>query len=176
MSTLTQESLHRIRYRGGRVIFDEQIYIGLRIRDLDQLANGTIVLWADDTSLVELKPANSTVSGAEGFIAAVHGLKQQQARGTIETCQMCHAVTPNGAEENAPNLWGVFGRRIAGTAFAGYSEALKNRTGVWNETTLDAFLKDVEGFCQGCNMMYPGISDDEIRLVTIEYLKSLSGP
>jgi hypothetical protein len=56
VSSLGKKALHRIRYRDGRVIFDEAIRIGHRIRDLDQLADGTIIMWTDDASLIELRP------------------------------------------------------------------------------------------------------------------------
>ncbi len=173
MSSLAQKTLHRIRYRDGRVIFDEPIRIGLRIRDLDQLADGTIVLWADDTSIVELKPIALAVPNIEDIVSTLRGSKRQEALGTIASCQECHSVSPLGVAENAPSLWGVFGREIAGTTFDGYSDGLKNKTGTWNENSLDAYLKDVEEFSRGSNMAFPGITDDTIRSMTIKYLRSL---
>jgi cytochrome c2 len=67
----------------------------------------------------------------------------------------------------------VYGRNIAGATFNGYSEGLKNKTGIWNEESLDEFLRDVDGFSKDSSMAFPGVSDDEVRTVVIEYLKSL---
>ena len=50
--------------------------------------------------------------------------------------------------ENAPIIWRVFGRSIAGPAFGGYSDDSKNTIGTWNEESLDAYLRDIEGFSE----------------------------
>ena len=155
VSSLTQKTLHRIRYREGRAIFDEPIYIGSSIRDLDQLADGTIVLWTDKASIVELKPIEMAMPSIEEMVSTLRGTKKQEALGTIESCQECHSVSPVGVAENAPSLWGVFGREIAGTAFNGYSDGLKNKSGIWNEESLDAYLKDVDEFSKDSNMIFP---------------------
>jgi len=62
VSSLKHKTLHRIRYRDERIIFDEAIRIGLRIRDLDQMSDGTIVLWTDETLLVEIIANESAVT------------------------------------------------------------------------------------------------------------------
>ena len=69
VASLRQKSLHRMRYRDGRMIFDETIRIGARIRDLDQLSDGTIVLWSDSTALIEIRPKRSTprIPGAKDY-------------------------------------------------------------------------------------------------------------
>ena len=36
------------------MIFSERVRIGERIRDLEQLGDGTIVLWLDDARFLEL--------------------------------------------------------------------------------------------------------------------------
>ena len=46
--------LYRLRVREGRVILAEPIEIGERIRDLEQMRDGTILLWADNARFVEL--------------------------------------------------------------------------------------------------------------------------
>ena len=61
MSSLKLQSLYRIRIREGRVIFTEPIDIGERIRDLEQMQDGTILLWADNARLVELTAVDASL-------------------------------------------------------------------------------------------------------------------
>jgi hypothetical protein len=60
VATLGNKSLHRLRYRDSRVIFDEVIRTGYRIRDLDQSVDGSIILWTDDGQVVRLEPLTAT--------------------------------------------------------------------------------------------------------------------
>ena len=100
VSSLTQKSLHRIRYRDGRVVFDESIFVGSRIRDLDQLRDGTIVLWTDDTSIIEVKPikAPTPLKGHGEYVLG--GTTQQQPIISSGSCQECHRVKPEFAAIN----------------------------------------------------------------------------
>jgi cytochrome c2 len=173
VSSLGQKSLHRLRVRDGRVIFDEPVSVGVRIRDIDQLENGNVVLWGDDTSIIELSPTETIAPDIEKIVSILPELKRQQASGTIESCQQCHGVSPYDKSEMAPTLWGIYGRKIGATDFDGYSNGLKSRSGKWNETTLDKYLANVQAFSADSTMAYPGISDEDIRMVTIEYLRSL---
>lgn len=173
VSSLKQNTLHRLRYKDGRIIFDEPINVRSRIRDIDQLMDGTIVLWTDDASIIEMRRVESAMPKVDNVVTSLQGPKRQQALDTIETCQRCHDDAPGGEAENAPNLWGVFGREIAGTDFKRYSSGLKDKDGIWNEETLDSYLKDVQGFSAGSTMAFAGVSDDDVRAATIEYLKSL---
>ena len=61
VSSLKLQSLYRIRIREGRVIFAEPIDIGERIRDLEQMQDGTILLWADNARLVELTAVDASL-------------------------------------------------------------------------------------------------------------------
>ena len=61
VSSLKLQSLYRIRVREGRVIFAEPIDIGERIRDLEQMQDGTILLWADNARLVELTAVDASL-------------------------------------------------------------------------------------------------------------------
>ena len=173
VSSLEQQTLHRLRYHDGRVVFDEPIRIGERIRDLDQLDDGTIVMWTNDAAILELRPGESPEPDLEQLLAALPEPKRHRAMSTIGTCLQCHEAVPGADRAIAPNLWGIFGRRIGGTDFAAYSEALRGMAGRWNEETLDAFLSDVQGFSEGSTMSYPGISDAEIRAAVIRYLQAL---
>jgi hypothetical protein len=49
-------TLVRLRVRAGRVVMSELIAIGARIRDLEQMQDGRIVLWTDAGYLIDLQP------------------------------------------------------------------------------------------------------------------------
>ena len=48
LGTLKEQTLYRLRLTEGRLVFSEEISVGERIRDLEQLNDGTIVLWTDN--------------------------------------------------------------------------------------------------------------------------------
>ena len=54
VGALKASSVYRVRLIEGRVLYSERIWIGERIRDIVQTADGTIVLWTDDTKLLFL--------------------------------------------------------------------------------------------------------------------------
>ncbi len=172
VGSLVGETLHRLRYSDGRVIFDEPVRIGERVRDLDELEDGTIVVWTNDADIVEIRPAKPSEPDVRHIVAGLPDSERQMALSTIGTCLQCHHAAPDYPGGTAPNLWRVFGRRIAATDFS-YSEALRKHGGRWDDDTLAAFLGDVQGFAQGSTMTYPGVTDPAVRLAVIDYLKAL---
>jgi cytochrome c len=87
-------------------------------------------------------------------------------------CIACHALEP-GRHLTGPSLAKVFGRK-AGEApgFQRYSDALKNSGVVWDEKTLDAWLRDPAGVIPGNVMTFGGIKDEKVRSDLIAYLKA----
>ena len=89
-------------------------------------------------------------------------------------CLGCHSIQPGAPELAAPSLWNVYERSIGSSKyFAGYSAALANRPGIWDEEALNNFLRDSEGFAPGNDMDYPPISDERMRRAVINFLHSL---
>lgn len=58
VASLTNRSLHRLHREEGRFVYSEPIMIGWRIRDLIELSDGRLVLWADGGRLVILTSAD----------------------------------------------------------------------------------------------------------------------
>lgn len=87
-------------------------------------------------------------------------------------CAACHTFEP-GRNLTGPSLADLFGRK-AGTvsSFLRYSDALKRSGVVWDEKSLDAWLKDPEKFIPGNDMTFPGIKDEKARHDLIAYLKA----
>ena len=175
VSSLKAKSLYRMRYEEGRVIFAETIFVGTRVRDLVQLPNGILVLWNDDGTITELHIAESSVIKTTDWMPPDFDEAQRQsASKLVLDCLGCHSIQPGAPESIAPSLWNIYERPIGKSKyFAGYSTALVNRTGIWNEEALDEFLKDGESFAPGNEMDYPPISDEDVRRAVISFLRSL---
>ncbi|MEE9351288.1 MAG: cytochrome c family protein [Thiotrichaceae bacterium] len=88
-----------------------------------------------------------------------------------ERCQGCHSLTDN---RTGPKHCGLFGRK-AGTAQGyDYSDAMRNGKIVWDEATLDAFIKAPLQNLPGTTMGYAGVKNDNDRANLIAYLKQAS--
>ena len=94
-------------------------------------------------------------------------------------CGGCHSLEPN-VTKVGPSLAGIFGQR-AGTVegFDRYSEAMIDSGVIWNEESLDAFLKAPKKFIPGNSMLMASYYDFEVgsaqhRADVIAYLKTHS--
>ncbi len=70
-----------------------------------------------------------------------------------------------------PSLAGIWGRKAGGLeSFARYSLALKAATVVWDEQSLDKWLKSPADFIPNNSMAFAGIADTHQRADLIAYL------
>jgi len=112
--------------------------------------------------------------GAAGAGSAA-GDKERGAR-AFGACAACHSLEP-GRHLTGPSLSGLWGRK-AGTHgdFLRYSRALKDSGLVWNEQTLDRWLRNPEALVQGNFMQFGGVKDDRARADLLAFLKAASEP
>jgi cytochrome c len=87
-----------------------------------------------------------------------------------ENCAECHGLADASTE--APTLKGVVGRKVASLGDFQYTDALKQKGGVWTEANLDAFLTDPQAFAPGTTM-YVTVPASDDRKALIDYLKSV---
>jgi cytochrome c len=89
----------------------------------------------------------------------------------LNLCRACHSFTQGGPDMTGPNLYGVFGRKVASRPDYPYSEALKAKGWTWDADQLDHWLKSPRTYVPGTKMSFYGIPDDQDRRDLIGYLK-----
>lgn len=67
----------------------------------------------------------------------------------------------------------VYGLLIPATAGFNYTDAMKNKNIVWNESTLDEYLRLPKDFVPGTRMVFTGIKKADERKDVIAYLATL---
>ena len=97
--------------------------------------------------------------------------EQRAQRLAFEVCAYCHTSSPGGIHKVGPNLYGVFGRQAASAPGYDYSTSLRQSDLVWDEATLDAFLRSPQTVVPGSKMVNATV-DPARRAAVIEYLKS----
>jgi cytochrome c len=84
-------------------------------------------------------------------------------------CMACHALT---LDRVGPHHCGLLGRRAGSVATYDYSPAMKKSGLVWNEKTLDRFLRKPLAMVPGSTMTYDGVPLARDRTDLIAYLKA----
>jgi cytochrome c len=106
--------------------------------------------------------------------AAYQHADLQNGRLHFNLCRACHTITEGGPNMTGPNLYGVFGRKVASAQGYGYSAALSAKTWTWDAQHLDGWLKSPRQYVPGTRMSFYGIPDDQDRRDLIAYLKVAS--
>ncbi len=92
----------------------------------------------------------------------------------FRSCAACHSLE-SGLNLSGPSLAGVWNRKAGSLAsFLRYSDALKGSGLVWNERTLDAWLRDPEVTVPGNLMTFQGLKDGRARADLIAFLRVAS--
>lgn len=93
-----------------------------------------------------------------------------------QTCAACHSLQLN-RNMTGPSLANLWGRKAGSLAsFPRYSAALKSSGVIWNDKTLDAWIKNPQGLIPGNAMPFPGIPNDRQRADMLAFLKQATQP
>ena len=152
VGSIRARTLFRIRTRGDRVVSEEPIALGRRIRDLAEGSDGRILIFNGVRDIIVLSRA-----------AAYDG------EAAYAPCSQCHGTDLAGTPAG-PSLRRVFDRRIGVSAGFTYSPALRSLGGEWTDDRLDRFLADPSAYAPGTSMSFPGIADAATRRALIDYL------
>ena len=111
---------------------------------------------------------------AGGAAAAPDSAALQRGEQVYARCAACHSIEGHRTGPQHCGLW----RRRAGTAagYTTYTAALQRSGIVWDERTLDVFLKDPLKAVPGTAMGYAGVKDDAERADLIVWLKLATQP
>ena len=92
----------------------------------------------------------------------------------FKKCKACHVVNKE-QNRTGPHLVNLFGRPAGSLeGYKKYSKAMKSSGIVWDEETLDAYLKAPKKYIQGTRMAFAGLKKDADRANVIAYMKTFS--
>jgi cytochrome c len=91
-------------------------------------------------------------------------------------CAACHSLEPNRSM-TGPSLADLW-KRKAGTlsSFPRYSPALRLSNVIWNDATLNEWLKDPQHVVPGTTMIFPGVPSAQQRADLLAFLKHATQP
>ena len=92
----------------------------------------------------------------------------------FKKCKACHVVNKE-QNRTGPHLVNLFGRTAGSLeGYKKYSKAMKTSGVVWDEETLDAYLKAPKKYVKGTRMAFAGLKKDADRANVIAYMKTFS--
>jgi len=104
---------------------------------------------------------------------AGHALAEGDAEKGKKVFNKCRACHNADVEKNkvGPHLVALFGRDAGAVEGFNYSDAMKNSGIVWDEETLEAYLKDPKGYIPGNKMPFAGIKKESELEDLLAYLE-----
>jgi cytochrome c len=99
-----------------------------------------------------------------------------RGQGVFNACSACHSLEPNRSM-TGPSLADLWNRKAGSLAsFPRYSSALKSSGVLWNDKTLDDWVKDPQHLIPGNEMPFEGIKNDQQRADLLAFLKQAIPP
>ena len=86
----------------------------------------------------------------------------------FKRCVSCHSFTKT---KIGPPLGNIFDKKAGSVKGFKYSKAMKNSDIIWNNCTLDNFLKKPRKYMKGTKMRFSGLKKKSHREAVIKYLK-----
>src|SRR5258708_22391156 len=114
--------------------------------------------------LITARPPRSTLPTPPVAKGAPAGEK------TFNVCRACHEIG-GGAKNEGPVLNGVVGLKSGSYPGYNYSDANTNSGLIWDEATLQEYLKNPRAKVPGTKMLFPGLKRDNDIVDVIAFLK-----
>lgn len=89
----------------------------------------------------------------------------------FKKCSSCHNIGKNEGAKVGPGLYGVVGRAKGTFASFSYSDALKNKGGIWDKQAINDFITKPKDYIQGTKMAFAGLKKPQDRADVILYLE-----
>lgn len=105
-----------------------------------------------------------------------HKKHMKVAGGIYQNCFYCHSLQPE-VHLTGPSLANMWGKKAGSVkSFKLYSQALKEKSFEWNDTTIRQWLESPESLVSGTTMTFDGIKDKKTVDDLAEFLKVAMGP
>ena len=101
-------------------------------------------------------------------ISIAHADTKVSGEKVFKRCAACHSLTKN---KIGPSLGNIFDEKAGSVEGFKYSKAMKNSDIVWNDCSLDSFLKKPRKYIKGTKMRFSGLKKKSHREALIKYLK-----
>jgi cytochrome c len=116
--------------------------------------------------------------GVTAVLAPAQAADGNPGRGqrVFNACAQCHSLEPD-RNMTGPSLSELWNRKAGSLAsFPRYSPALQSSSVVWNDKTLDEWIKDPQHVVPGNQMTFPGVKDTQQRADLLAFLKQATQP
>lgn len=126
----------------------------------------------ESTEVSAPKPASTPSANNDVQLSPemAHGAK------IYKRCRACHTLEQDGKHKVGPNLWGIYGAKTASKDGYAYSKAMRAADIIWDEETMDAYIKRPSTFMPGNKMTFIGLKKQEDRDAVQAYMKAKTSP
>jgi cytochrome c len=90
----------------------------------------------------------------------------------FKKCASCHNAGKGEGAKVGPGLYGVVGRAKGIFAGFSYSDAMKNKGGIWDQASINEFITKPRDYLPGTKMAFAGLKKPQDRADVILYLES----
>ena len=102
------------------------------------------------------------------LISIAHADTKVSGEKVFKRCVSCHSFTKT---KIGPPLGNIFDKKAGSVIGFKYSKPMKSSDIIWNDCTLDKFLKKPRKHIKGTKMMFSGLKKKSHREAVIKYLK-----
>jgi len=128
-----------------------------------------------ETSSTPSKPVQDT-NPAPAVQTASALTPMERGAKLYKRCKACHTLEDGGKHKVGPNLWNVYGAKAGAKEGFNYSKVMAASDIIWDDASLDAYIKKPSEFMKGNRMSFVGIKKAEDREALILYMKAKTTP